>query len=239
MSVERAAGRPLIHRWRWLAVPPLVVVVIAVLVIVRTGSAGNDNRSEITPAEIARRSGDAMAAIPILRVESAEWPVVPRQDQVYGIDVTEYTRDTSRFVHSSEYDLPACPAQDFSHQVFTHREQGGFAHRDSSYASPGATAPSDFELLREDTAEGEEAWVIRYSFQRAGVEGPIRTENTEWIAKFDYRLLRQESVYLDAGSMQVVSIPIPVSARATDCPSKPLHSLDDLTPRTTPGIGYD
>lgn len=214
----------------------LVAATIATLVV-RDNNDGDrvGDLGDLTPAEIVRRSGEAMAAIPLLRVESAEWPFNPRPDDVQGISVTEYTRDTIRSIRVPAFDLRTCPAQDSKLQVFTDRHLGGLRFGGGA----GATGPSDFALLREETMNGADAWVVRYTYERRGIEGPIRTEDTEWIAKSDYRLLRQEKVYLDMGGTQVVSIPIPITARATDCPSKPTHSLADLAPRTKPGIGYD
>lgn len=233
MSVDRAAQHSLFRRWRWPAVALVLVGGLAILVLVRAKSSTGDT-SSLTPAEIVRRSGEAMAAISLLRVESAKWPIVPLEDTVFGIDVVEYTRDTARQIHSPVFVRPGCPAQDFNHMVFTNRERGGFAYYDQSYAKRGATGPADFELLREETIDGEEAWVVRYSFTFPSIETPVRIEDTEWIAKSDYRLLRQERLYLDGQgfSGQIVSVPIPITARATNCPSKPIHSVQDLTPLT-------
>lgn len=45
--------------------------------------------------------------------------------------------------------------------------------------------------------DDRETWVVRYAFTLPGGEGPIPVEDTEWIAKDDYVLLRSEREFND------------------------------------------
>lgn len=216
MSVNRAARQLRSHPRVWLAIASIAILVSVAVIVTRP-------RDDLAPEELVRRSGEAMDRVGILRVESVDWPDYS-PGEPSGIGVTEYTHDTSRAIRLGDLRLDSCPASD-----------GGMPFTGRHLAPDTAIDPVKFEFLRSETVEGQDAWVVRYGHSHYSIDSLITVEDTEWIAKDTYLLIRQEREFHDTMGFngQTVSVMHPVEARATDCPDKAEHTVKDLTPRTS------
>lgn len=136
--------------------------------------------------------------------------------------------------------MTQCPTVELPVSPFTNRTLGALAiYPEDRHKDRGAGAPDVFVLLGSETIGGEEAWVIRYAFSYPSIEDPIQVEDTEWIAKDDYRLLRREREQLDTFGFrgQYVEVFLQYDEPPSDeCPATPLLTIEDLRPITTPRL---
>ncbi len=254
--VSRALGA--VSLWRWVAGGAGAVALGVVAVAVVVAGRGDDDaplaaateeatatptvaptEEPLTAEEILHRSEEAMGKVVRVRVESARWG--RREGDVpAGIEVYEFSRRQVRQLRKADFELTVCPVREIGVSPFTKRSLGARAiYPEGPLVAPGATAPEVFELLGIQTIDGEDAWVIRYAFSYPSIEGRIPVEDTEWIAKDDYRLLRREREAFDPFGFvgQLVEVFLGYDEPPSDeCPATPIVTLDELRPLTTPRL---
>lgn len=194
------------------------------------------NSDEPTAADILERSEQAMQTAGTVRVESLEWPLrswQERGDQT----VTEYTGDSFRILASKHYAASElCVTKPLHMPGFGTRGRGGLVIEGASQL--GATAPDEIELLGDEVIAGDEVWVIRYRYKRASDEGPFPEEQTEWITKRSYLLVRRETESRDPWGFfgQRVEVFTGFGVPADTCPVDPTVSEVALRPLTLPRL---
>ncbi|MCK9519201.1 MAG: hypothetical protein M0R74_09310 [Dehalococcoidia bacterium] len=189
----------------------------------------------LTGWEILGRSDAAMETAGYVVTESYSWERDGRPLANDFIIVEETHGKTVRHLDPYPYSPATCMPYEMRTAPYTNRSEGALA----SYGSDtGATGPDDVELVGEELYEGEAAWVIRFRYLLPSVEGPFPREHTEWIAKDDYRLLRQElEVYDPYGFVgQTVVRFVEYEATPAKCPRPPGLTRDELRPLTTPRL---
>jgi len=193
----------------------------------------------LTAEEILHRSEEAMSRVSRVRVEFRAWPLRPTNVE-FAIEIREYSGRQFRYLHREQAEINGCRVFELPFVPYTQRSLGALAlYPEDRHKDRGATAPEIFELLGSETIGGQEAWVIRYAFSYPSIENPVQVEDTEWIAKDDYRLLRREREQFDAFGFigQVVEVFLRYDEPASqECPAAPLLTVEDLRPLTTPRL---
>lgn len=190
--------------------------------------------TSLTAEEILRRSDDAMAATGYVVTEERAWAREPRSEQP-GTVVYERHGLELRALASDAVAGATCEARSGRVNPFAVRASGATALYGTEL---GASAPEEIELLREETYEGERAWVIRFRYNLPSIEGPYPVEHTEWVALDDSRLLRQEIEQFDTfGFMgQLVVRFVVYRETPAECPGTVTSTRDELRPVTSPRL---
>lgn len=235
------------------------VVVLALAAALLAGACGGESEdTEVTPTAtttqaapptvsadepldgmgILRRSDVAMADAGYVITESYARdregrPVEPR------VVVQETHGNAVRFL-ATTHAQAECIGQDARVAPFALRERGALAFYPPREGEPdrGATAPEDVEILREEQYEGKDAWIIRFQYRLPSIEGPYPREHTEWVAKDDFRLLRQEIETYDPFGFVGQEIVRFTEYRQgpAECPRAPQLTPSDLEPVTQPRL---
>jgi hypothetical protein len=147
-----------------------------------------------TAQQILRRSDVAMDnPFPILRLDSSIPPAASEPVETYSIVV-----QGRRCTESSRGDAECSCLGGSEVWGYSDRARGGVIEPPwSEDYLPGGTPPRRLEIAGEDVIGDRATWVITYEFLVAGIEGPTLVQRREWIAKADYRLVRQEAVHSD------------------------------------------
>lgn len=184
--------------------------------------------------EILRLSDAAMADAGYVVTARYDWERDGRLLQNDYIWVEETYGTRNQVLAPTEIGVQCRPGE-FRVPRFARRSEGALALYG---AHTGATGIEEVELLGDEVYQGTDAWVIRFRYLLPSWEGPFPIEHTEWIAKEDYRLLRQELEQFDPYGFvgQRVVLFLEYRDEPAECPARSWPTREKMRPLTTPRL---